>query len=260
MLDRFSRAKVEEISRLEEQKRAGTFPGPWPGRRPSLEQALRERGPAAVIAEYKRASPSMGEINLELGPLEVARAYKDGGASALSVLTEERFFKGSIDFLFTMEPIGLPMLRKDFILDPLQVEQTAATPASALLLIVRMFPDFAKMKELFLLATDFGLETVFEIFSEQELVLAREAGARLIQVNNRDLSSLDVDLTLSERLIAGRRAGEIWITASGISTPEQVARFRQLAFDGLLVGTSLMGSSDPGKCLQVLLGKKDGPG
>jgi indole-3-glycerol phosphate synthase len=258
MLDRFSRAKVEEISRLEEQKRAGTFPGPWPGRRPSLEQALRERGPAAVIAEYKRASPSMGEINLELGPLEVARAYKDGGASALSVLTEERFFKGSIDFLFAMEHIGLPMLRKDFILDPLQVEQTAATPASALLLIVRMFPDPARMAELFGLATGLGLESVFEIFSEQELDLARQTGARLIQVNNRDLSSLKVDLTLSERLIAGRRKGEVWITASGISTPEQVERFRQLEFDGLLVGTSLMGSSDPGKCLQSLIGRKDG--
>jgi indole-3-glycerol phosphate synthase len=260
MLDRFSQAKAGEINRLKEQKRTGTFPAPWPGRRLSLEQTLKDNGPAAVIAEYKRASPSKGEINLELGPLEVARAYKEGGASALSVLTEEKFFMGSIDYLFTMEPVGLPMLRKDFVLDPLQVEQTAATPASALLLIVRMFPDPAKMAELFRLATGLGLETVFEIFSEQELGSARKAGARLIQVNNRDLSSLDVDLTLSERLIAGRRAGEIWITASGISTPEQVARFRQLAFDGLLVGTSLMGSSDPGKCLQVLLGKKDGPG
>jgi indole-3-glycerol phosphate synthase len=258
MLDRFSQAKVGEINRLKEQKRTGTFPAPWPGRRLSLERTLKDNGPAAVIAEYKRASPSKGEINLELGPLEVARAYKEGGASALSVLTEEKFFMGSIDYLFTMEPVGLPMLRKDFVLDPLQVEQTAATPASALLLIVRMFPDFAKMKELFLLATDLGLETVFEIFSEQELGLARQAGARLIQVNNRDLSTLDVDLTLSERLIAGRNTGEIWITASGISTPEQVERFRQLEFDGLLVGTSLMGSSDPGKCLQALISRKDG--
>jgi indole-3-glycerol phosphate synthase len=257
MLDRFSQAKVEEIRRLKEQKQAGTFPRPWQGRRLSLERTLRERGPGAVIAEYKRASPSKGEINIKLGPLEVARAYKEGGASALSVLTEEKFFLGSIEYLFTLERIGLPMLRKDFILHPLQVEQTAATPASAMLLIVRMFPDPARMGELFRMATGLGLETVFEIFSDQELELARRSGARIIQVNNRDLSSLKVDLTLSERLISRRRESEVWITASGLSKPEQVRHFRGLRFDGLLIGTSLMGSSDPGNCLRALLGLKE---
>jgi indole-3-glycerol phosphate synthase len=260
VLERFAGAKEEEIRRLEEKRQAGTLPPVWTGRRPSLELALREQGPGAVIAEYKRASPSRGGINLTLSPLEAADAYKRGGASGLSVLTEEKFFLGSLDFLFTLEGIGLPMLRKDFILHPLQVVQTAATPASALLLIVCMIPDPARLEGLFRHATELGLETVFEIFNEQELDLARQAGGRLLQVNNRDLSSLEVDLTVSRRLIGRRSGDEVWISASGISTPRQVDHLREIGFDGLLVGTSLMASSDPARFLQDLLGSKGGEG
>ncbi|MFW6236592.1 MAG: indole-3-glycerol-phosphate synthase [Desulfovibrionales bacterium] len=254
MLDRFSKAKAEEILRLKDLKHNGTFPAPWPGKRPSLEKVLRTQGPGAVIAEYKRASPSHGEINLKLGPREIGQAYKAGGASALSVLTEEKFFKGSVEYLFQLHDLGLTLLRKDFIIHPLQVEQTAATPASALLLIVRMFSDPVRLEELHRLALTFGLEAVFEIFTPEELKIAREAGARIIQVNNRDLSTLKVDLALSEKLIGKKKKHEVWISASGISKPEQVKKLRQLGFEGLLIGASLMGSSDPGKLLGALVG------
>lgn len=254
MLDQFSKAKAEEILRLKELKEKKTFPAPWAGKRISLEKTLRSNGPGAVIAEYKRASPSHGEINLKMGPREIGLAYKGAGASALSVLTEEKHFRGSVEYLFDLQDLGLPLLRKDFIIHPLQVEQTAATPASALLLIVRMFTDPARLKKLHRLALTFGLETVFEIFTPEELVIARQAGARIIQVNNRDLSTLKVDLSLSEQLLSLRKKPEIWISASGISKPEQVRKFRRLGYDGLLIGASLMGSSDPGKLLRALLG------
>jgi indole-3-glycerol phosphate synthase len=255
MLERFALAKAGEISRLEEMKRAGTFPPPWTGSRPSLEQSLLQDGPGAVIAEYKRASPSKGEINLGLRPEDAAAAYRDGGASALSVLTEEQYFLGRLEFLDVMAGAGLPMLRKDFILDPLQVEQTAATPASAMLLIVRMV-DPSRLRELSGLASRMGIESVFEIFGSDELEVARDAGARIVQVNNRDLDSLGVDLARSERLIERRLGNEVWISASGISKPEQVGRLRKLGFDGLLVGTSLMAGGDPAGRLRALLGAK----
>jgi indole-3-glycerol phosphate synthase len=254
MLERFARAKAVEISRLGEMKRAGTFPPPWTGARPSMEKALLGRGPGAVIAEYKRASPSKGEINLALRPEDAAMAYKDGGASALSVLTEEKHFLGRLEFLDAMAGAGLPMLRKDFIFDPLQVEQTAATPASAMLLIVRMVMDPVRLRELSGLASLHGIESVFEIFGEDELEVARASGARIVQVNNRDLDTLGIDPTRSERLIARRRNDEVWISASGISAPEQVGRLRSLGFDGLLVGTSLMTGGDPVGRLRTLLG------
>ncbi|MFW6324491.1 MAG: indole-3-glycerol phosphate synthase TrpC [Desulfovibrionales bacterium] len=260
MLERFAEAKKAEIERLQKWKESAKFPPPLPDPRKSLKKALQENGPGAVVAEYKRASPSKGVINVEFGPVEIARAYKAGGATALSVLTEKTYFQGSLEYLFSMQHVGLPLLRKDFLLHPLQIEETAATPASALLLIVRMFEDQALLREMHERARAFGLEAVFEIFSQEELDTARKMDAEIIQVNNRDLSTLTVDLSLSKRLVSGKRQKEVWISASGISRPDQIRKMKELGFDGLLIGTSLMAGPDPGRSLRELLKhSKGGP-
>lgn len=250
MLEAFRQAKQPEIQALQSLHEQGRMPLLYQGTRPSFQQAL-QGAELAVIAEYKRASPSKGVINTELGPLDVARAYATGGAAALSVLTEQRHFQGNLDFLQQMTPAGLPLLRKDFILHPLQTVQTAATPASAQLLIVRMLQQ-PLLVELLAQCREYGLDAVVECFDAQDLARAHEAGALIIQINNRDLDTLETDLTVSERLIRHKRPGELWISASGMARPEDLQRMQTLGFDAVLVGTSLMQARDPGKALRAL--------
>ncbi|HBR05922.1 MAG TPA: indole-3-glycerol phosphate synthase [Desulfovibrio sp.] len=249
MLERFRQAKQAEIARL----LAAGPPPPLPGPRPGFRSGLEARGPCAVVAEYKRASPSKGVINLGLEPRDVAAMYARAGAAAVSVLTEEAYFQGSLAYLAAMTGPGLPLLRKDFLFHPLQVAETAATPASALLLIARMFATAQELRDLREQAESLGLEALVEVFDEQDLDLARESGATLLQVNNRDLDTLAVSLDVSRRLAPQRRAGEFWISASGIDASGQVAEMRALGFGAVLVGTSLMASADPGAALAALV-------
>lgn len=233
---------------------AGTMPPPLAGRRPGFAASLKEAPGPAVIAEYKRASPSKGDINLSLSPEDVAAAYARAGARAISVLTEETYFKGNLSSLRAMVDAGLPLLRKDFIIDPLQVEATAATPASAVLIIVRMV-DAVLLQNLMGRCHMHGLEPVVEVFDEFDLDRAQAAGASIIQVNNRDLDTLAVDMGVSERLIGRKGEGETWISASGVQTRNDLSRLLGLGFDAALVGTSLMAGADPGAGLAALVGK-----
>jgi len=178
----------------------------------------------------------------------------EAGACALSILTESVYFKGRLDYLAEVEPVGLPLLRKDFIIHPLQVEATAATPASAILLIVRMFAEQDDLAYLHSLCIALGLEPVVEVFDAHDLDRAKELGARIIQVNNRDLDTLATDLNRSMDLVRRKEDGEIWIGASGISTPAQVAGLRTAGLDALLIGTALMQNADPGQGLAGLTG------
>ncbi len=256
MLERFREAQLPGIARLRKLKAEGAMPPPFDfgeGRqRPPFTRALRAAGRPAVIAEYKRASPSRGVINLALTPADVARMYADAGAACLSVLTEEAHFQGSLGYLSDMAFAGLPMLRKDFLIDPVQVQETAATPASALLLIMRMFPGAAEVKDMIGQCRYYGLEAVCEVFDEGDLDLARWAGAEIIQVNNRDLDRLVTDLDISRRLAARKESGEVWISASGLEAPEQLEEMAALGYDAVLIGTSLMSAPDPGAALAKL--------
>lgn len=256
MLAKFREAQLPGLARLRKLSQEGRMPEPYVfgdhGQRPIFSLALRAAGRPAVIAEYKRASPSSGVINLELSPADVARMYAGGGAAALSVLTEEAHFQGSLGFLSDMAFAGLPLLRKDFLLDPLQVLETAATPASALLLIMRMFPGAAEVQNMLDLCREYGLEAVCEVFDEADLDMARWAGAEIIQVNNRDLDLLTTDLGVSRRLAPMKGDGEVWISASGLKTPQQVTEMAELGFDAVLIGTSLMSRPDPGAALKEL--------
>jgi indole-3-glycerol phosphate synthase len=255
MLEKFKQAKEGEIERLRRLADAGEMPEPLPGPRPSFHDALAEAGPAAIIAEYKRASPSKGEINTKLSCKKVAKMYARGGAAAMSVLTEETYFQGSLDYLKQACKAGLPVLRKDFIFDPLQIQATAATCASALLLIARMVGD-EELRRLVALSAAAGIEPVVEIFDRPDLAKARGAGARIIQVNNRDLDTLEVNLDNSLELMSRSSDKELWISASGIEEPMHVQMMAQAGFDAVLVGTSLMASPDPEAALARLAGRR----
>ncbi len=252
MLEKFRQAKQAEIDGLKEIQAKGLLPPPFEGFRPSFSQALLRAKGIAVIAEYKRASPSKGDIRLDMEPEDVAGAYSRGGASAMSVLTEESYFKGELDFLERMAEPGLPLLRKDFLLDPLQIIQTAATRASALLLIARMV-DVDLLKELQEMTVAQGMEAVVEIFDHEDLAKARQAKATIIQVNNRDLDALTIDMETSARLIPEKDPAEVWISASGVTEPSHLAYIRDLGFNAALIGSFLMAESDPSQALSTLI-------
>lgn len=252
MLKKFRESKAAEIAILRELSEKGEMPRPWYGHRPPFSARLRSRGPAALIAEYKRASPSLGDINLDLGPREAAALFAENGAAAMSVLTEEEHFKGDLHYLGVCAGEALPLLRKDFLFDPLQVEATAATPASAFLLVVRMFADSEELRVMIEKGRSLGLEAVVEIFDEADLALARKAGAEIIQVNARDLDTLEIDHSNVRRLVGQGRPGEIWVAASGVSSPEQVREAAERGYDAVLVGTAIMQSDDPGAMVRLL--------
>lgn len=256
LLERFRKAKAAEIRRLRQLEKTGLLPPPCAGLRIFFLEALQSPLPRPhIIAEFKRASPSRGDILTDMEPEEAARQYAGAGASCLSVLTEEHFFKGFPDFLRRMECAGLPLLRKDFLFGPLQVAATAATPASALLFIVRLTPDALLLRALREQAEKYGMDAVVEVFDEKDLALARDSGARLIQVNARNLDTLAVDRSLCLKMAARhkRADGEVWIAASGISGPEHVRQAKDAGFQAVLVGTKLMEGGAPGKALRRLL-------
>lgn len=257
MLEKFRNAKQNEIDRLRESGPAA----PWGGQRLAFASALRKKGEIAVIAEYKRASPSQGLIREDLSPPVVARQYAAGGAAAISVLTEEQYFRGALAYLGAIHDATsgrMPLLRKDFIFDPLQVAATAATPASAILLIVRMLPDAARLRSLREQAEKYGMAAVVEIFDEKDLHLARESGAKLIQVNARDLHTLQVSRKACLDLIDAARptSEEIWIAASGMAVREHLVDAKSAGFTAALIGTALMQAPHPGQALARLLGEE----
>lgn len=270
LLERFRKAKQAEVEALRALEAQGALPAVYEGQRPDFAVALTRQQHSgagggshlAVVAEYKRASPSRGVICENLDVEDVARQYAAAGASAVSVLTEETFFRGRLEYLARAADPALytgprvPLLRKDFIFDPLQVRATAATPASALLLIVRLTPDAATLRALREQAEGYGIQAVVEIFDAEDLRLARESGARIIQVNARDLESLAVDRDACLRLIQAcpPANGELWIAASGMSSAEHLLAAASAGYHAALVGSALMEGGTPGEALAALLG------
>lgn len=221
---------------------------------PGFAEALRSPG-LSVIAEIKRASPSMGAI-AELDPADAARAYRSGGASALSVLTEPRHFGGELAYIATARAASrLPVLRKDFTVHPRQIAEAREAGASAVLLIVALT---GKSTQAYLeYARSLGLDSLVEVHDEVELESALAAGAELLGVNNRDLRSLEIDLATAPRLMARARqlgfAG-VLVAESGYGKAEELRELEGLA-DAVLVGTSLAGSGDLGSALRRLRGR-----
>jgi indole-3-glycerol phosphate synthase len=212
-----------------------------------LRQALDAPLPTLkIIAEFKRASPSGGTIRSDLSPADVARDYERGGACAISVLTEEEHFAGSIaDLTAVRSRTHLPVLRKDFIVDAIQIYEAAVAGADAILLIVAVLDDDS-LGELRKVAEDeLGLDVLVEVHTSDELRRAVNTGAKIIGVNNRDLQTFKVSLNTSERLIAEAPQNSIMISESGLHDPEQLRHLQALGFRGFLIGEALMRARDP---------------
>jgi indole-3-glycerol phosphate synthase len=204
-----------------------------------------------IIAEFKRRSPSAGIIRDDLSAEEVARRYERGGACAISVLTDEAHFGGSIADLRAVRSItNLPVLRKDFIIDPIQIYEAAVAGADAVLLIVAALDD-AVLGDLREVAEDqLGLDALVEVHTSIELRRALNAGARIIGVNNRNLQTFQVSLETSECLIAEAPRDRIMVSESGLQSAESFHGLHNLGFHGFLIGETLMRASDPEKALR----------
>ncbi|MCK1992627.1 indole-3-glycerol phosphate synthase TrpC [Peribacillus muralis] len=213
--------------------------------RPSLVETLKTAETIAIIAEIKRASPSKGTIKMDVNPIEQALSYERGGAAAISVLTDEVFFKGSIaDLRAVSEAIKIPRLCKDFIIDEIQIDRAYQAGATIILLIVAALSQ-ERLHELYQYAKNKGLDVLTEIHDEAELKRALELNAELIGINNRNLKTFEVDLAVTERLaklLDPKR--HMIISESGIKTKEDVFRVKQAGAKAILVGETLMTSKN----------------
>jgi indole-3-glycerol phosphate synthase len=209
-----------------------------------LRENLR-RDQVNIIAEIKRASPSKGVINDRIDVAETARNYEKGGACAISVLTEEDRFQGSLeDLRAARNAVQIPILRKDFIFDEFQIYEAAEAGADVILLIAAMLDDEA-LEKLHGLAEDvLGLDALVEVHTLEELERVSKTKARMIGVNNRDLHSFKVSLDVSRELIKHAPADAVLITESGISSNEEILELRELGFSGFLIGETLMRSGN----------------
>jgi len=207
-----------------------------------------------IIAELKKASPSRGVIRAEYAPAELAPRLEAAGAAALSVLTEEDFFSGSLaDLKAARKAVQIPVLRKDFIIDPWQVWEARAAGADSFLLIVAILTD-ETLRELLELGRSLKMEPLIEVHSRQELNRAVAAGARIIGVNNRDLRNFEVRLETSLELIGEIPESCIAVSESGLRTRDDLARLRGPGFDAFLIGEQLMKEADPCIPLRELIG------
>ena len=222
----------------------------------SLSQALRGAG-LEIIAEVKKASPSRGVICRDFDPIGIARNYAAGGASAISVLTEEKYFLGSLAYLKDIrDDLGIkrpPLLRKDFILDPYQVYESRANGADALLLIAAILTPI-RLKELLDLSHELGMECLVEVHNETELELVLSAGAGIIGINNRDLKTFDVDIKTTERLRPLIPPDRLVVSESGIRGHDDMQKMKHWDVNAVLVGEALMSTPDIGLKMRELLG------
>ena len=219
--------------------------------------ALRAKiaaGQSAVIAEVKKASPSKGVIREDFRPAEIARAYEAGGAACLSVLTDEQFFKGHADYLREARgACALPVLRKDFMIDPWQVFEARAMGADAILLIVAAL-SLAQMQEMEAVAESLGMAVLVESHDAGELDVALQLRTPLIGINNRNLRTFEVSLDTTLDQLERIPADRLVITESGILAPADVQRMREHQVNAFLVGEAFMRADDPGAALQSLFG------
>lgn len=211
-------------------------------------------GWTAIIAEVKKGSPSKGVIREDFDPLEIARIYQNGGATCLSVLTDEHFFLGHLGYLALIrEQVGLPLLRKDFIFDPYQIYQARAAGADAILLIAAML-DLPRLQEFSALAKELSLDVLLEVHDEGELETALETECPLIGINNRNLRTFEVDIATSERLCQLIPPGRLVVAESGITRRDEIERLAKNGVHAFLIGESLMREEDIGAKLAELLG------
>ena len=247
MLEEIIQAARHRLDRDGVQRHGG---GP---ERRAFGDALAAAG-LQVIAEIKRRSPSRGDLNMGLDPVARAQSYEAGGAAAISVLTEPDYFAGSLrDLESVREAVSLPVLRKDFIVDPRQVEESRAAGADALLLIVAGLTEL-ELATLLGECSVVGIEALVEAHSESEARIAVAAGAQILGVNNRDLNTFHTDLAVAERVAPELAGGRILVAESGVSDASGAARMVAAGYDAILVGESLVTADDPADLIAELKG------
>jgi indole-3-glycerol phosphate synthase len=215
--------------------------------------AINPKGELKIISEVKHASPSKGVFREDFDPVQIAKSYSRGGASAISVLTDEKYFRGSLSFLKNIRAeVDTPLLRKDFIVDPYQVYEARLFGADAILLIVAAL-DQTSLSELLELTHSLQMNAIVEVHDENELDRALEADARIIGINNRDLRTFDVDLNVSITLSKKVPEDKIVIAESGIGSIEDIDRLRGEGVHVFLIGETFMKAPDPGQKLKELI-------
>jgi indole-3-glycerol phosphate synthase len=206
-----------------------------------------------IIAEIKKASPSAGVIRSDFDPVKIAQIYEENGAAALSILTDEHFFQGSLDQLEKIRAsVKIPLLRKDFTFDEYQIYEARAAGADAVLLIVRILQG-AQMKDYIALVSELGMAALAEVHDEEEMKRAKEIRARLIGINNRDLDTFKVDLETTVKLAKEAPREAVLVSESGISTRDHIKRLKDCGVHAFLIGESLLREKDPGEKLTELL-------
>ncbi len=229
-----------------------------------FSEVTRPRTQLRVIAEVKRASPSAGLIRPDFDPVAIARAYQASGAAAISCLTDEKFFQGSLSYIAPIkEAIALPVLRKDFIVDPYQLYEARAAGADAVLLIAECL-DEAELIDLLILATELGLTTLVEVHEVESLLRVRphigfpHPKYTLLGINNRNLKTMQVDLSHTLRMLEMIEDRDIVVSESGIRTHADVQRLQREGVHRILVGEHLMRQPDVGRALRQLMGHEVG--
>jgi indole-3-glycerol phosphate synthase len=220
----------------------------------AFRSALARTGGFNIIAEIKRASPSLGDIRRDISPAALARDYESGGARAISILTEEDHFKGSLqDLREVRAATSLPLLRKDFIFDEWQIYEAAAARADALLLIVAALEDATLARLLRLTEDELGMDALVEVHTAEELRRAERCGAKLIGVNNRNLHTFEVTLETSVALAPRAPQDALLVSESGLRTQADLRRLKSLGYRGFLIGETLMRAGSPRDALRALL-------
>jgi indole-3-glycerol phosphate synthase len=255
ILDEIVQAKKAEIRQARDVRKLVDLKAKARNAAPLKPFDLRQKEAVSIIAEIKRASPTKGMIKEGLDPADQALRYKEGGATALSVLTDETFFKGSVtDLRAARNATGLPVLRKDFVIDEYQLWEARVMLADAALLIVRIL-DKARLRDYIAFAREeLKLATLVEVHSERELDTALDAQAAIIGINNRDLDTFKVTLETTARLRPLIPPDRVVVSESGISRREDIVLLGQMKVDAALIGEELMKATDPAGKLRELRG------
>jgi indole-3-glycerol phosphate synthase len=250
--------KLKESLELFESGRLEAFKGAIGQRSQtlSLKKALDEAKGRAIIAEVKRASPSKGALAMDADPVSLARLYAENGAAAISVLTERAFFHGDPEFLQEIKlEVAVPVLRKDFILEPIQIYESAALGADALLLLANIL-DLGQLRALLLLTRSLGMEALVEVHTHEEMKTALAAGADLIGINHRDLHTFQMHMDRALELAPLAPPGVTLVAASGLNCVSDLARLEEGGIKAFLIGEALVTADDPGARLRELLAGK----
>ena len=252
ILDRILANKKKEIDRLK-QKSGDHASGHAQTKGGKFYRALKNKSGIAVIAEIKRKSPSKGILRKNFNPVDLAKQFEKSGASALSVLTDKKYFGGSIEILKKVrKATRLPLLRKDFILDEAQVHETKAIGADAILLIAAILSP-GQIAFLSRAALDLGLDVLYEVHTSKDLKKTLPLRPKLLGVNNRDLRTFEVDLKTTEKLSKKVPRGVLLVSESGIRNAADILRLKKNGVKAVLVGESLMREKNPGSALKILL-------